>query len=226
MIRNSHWIGAAALALAFSTSANAVVVAEPDRSNVGSDSVNWALLGPQGTPIVNGATVTSADGNVITITSAGAQRLDQSSGWGGNFAPGDPLVRATSTFLTLTFANAVSSVGAQIQRNFFGSFTGQIAVNGGALGTFTRVGNSNGANNNSAIFLGVRSDAADITSITYSLVGDSDFAINGLSLSSEVNGAVPEPGTWLLMILGFGMIGFAMRARKPKVRMTVSYARA
>ncbi|WP_379551124.1 FxDxF family PEP-CTERM protein [Qipengyuania sp. DGS5-3] len=37
--------------------------------------------------------------------------------------------------------------------------------------------------------------------------------------------AVPEPGTWLMMILGFGAIGFAMRGRKENVRrISVNYA--
>lgn len=32
-------------------------------------------------------------------------------------------------------------------------------------------------------------------------------------------GAVPEPGTWALMILGFGVVGYAMR-RRPSVRFS------
>lgn len=39
----------------------------------------------------------------------------------------------------------------------------------------------------------------------------------------SVNGAVPEPGTWLLMILGFGAIGGMMRSRKRQT-VTVGYA--
>ncbi|WP_242141227.1 PEPxxWA-CTERM sorting domain-containing protein [Sphingomonas sp. TREG-RG-20F-R18-01] len=40
---------------------------------------------------------------------------------------------------------------------------------------------------------------------------------------SAVAGAVPEPATWTMMLLGFGGIGFAMR-RRSRVRTTVSYA--
>ena len=32
--------------------------------------------------------------------------------------------------------------------------------------------------------------------------------------SGEIAGAVPEPGTWAMMLMGFGAIGFAMRRRK------------
>jgi hypothetical protein len=37
-------------------------------------------------------------------------------------------------------------------------------------------------------------------------------------------GAVPEPATWAMMILGMGAVGFAMRRRKSNVTTTVSYA--
>jgi hypothetical protein len=33
---------------------------------------------------------------------------------------------------------------------------------------------------------------------------------------SFANNAVPEPGTWAMMLLGFGAVGFAMRRRAPK----------
>ena len=41
--------------------------------------------------------------------------------------------------------------------------------------------------------------------------------------SSLFSGAVPEPSTWLLMILGFGAIGGMMRANR-RQNVTVSYA--
>lgn len=39
---------------------------------------------------------------------------------------------------------------------------------------------------------------------------------------SSVDNAVPEPATWAMMLLGFGFVGGAMRARRK--RTTVSYA--
>lgn len=54
------------------------------------------------------------------------------------------------------------------------------------------------------------------------------FAFAGLATGrstltiSEVSAAVPEPATWLMMLLGFGFVGGAMRQRKQAVR--VSYA--
>ena len=47
---------------------------------------------------------------------------------------------------------------------------------------------------------------------------------NGLRVTTAaVAGAVPEPATWALMILGMGAVGFAMRRRK-NVTMTVRFA--
>lgn len=37
-------------------------------------------------------------------------------------------------------------------------------------------------------------------------------------------GAVPEPSTWVMMILGFGAVGFAMRNQRKRVRTTVTFA--
>jgi subtilisin-like proprotein convertase family protein len=44
-----------------------------------------------------------------------------------------------------------------------------------------------------------------------------------LDFAKSVGGAVPEPGTWLLMILGFGMVGGAMR-RRNAVSTRISYS--
>lgn len=43
---------------------------------------------------------------------------------------------------------------------------------------------------------------------------DTRLAVSaGGSVTSLVKGAVPEPATWAMMLLGFGAIGFAMRRR-------------
>lgn len=41
---------------------------------------------------------------------------------------------------------------------------------------------------------------------------------------SQVNAAVPEPGTWAMMLLAFGVVGAAMRRAKRQQALTVSYA--
>lgn len=47
---------------------------------------------------------------------------------------------------------------------------------------------------------------------------------NSTLVISEQVAAVPEPATWALMLLGFGFVGGAMRAKKRQQKVTVSYA--
>ena len=57
-----------------------------------------------------------------------------------------------------------------------------------------------------------------------------DFGAYTLTIDGPGNviaagpGAVPEPATWAMLILGFGLIGGALRRRKANVRTSVSYA--
>ena len=56
------------------------------------------------------------------------------------------------------------------------------------------------------------------TSVTFSSTGNS-FEVDNLA----VGGAVPEPATWAMMIVGFGLVGGAMR-RSRKATARVTYA--
>ena len=215
--------GFAALALA-AGSANAAVVAVNSAGALSpNDSINWTQLGSAFTTVASPANVTSDLGSsaVVLDSSGDMMRLDQGSGWAGNFAPGEALLwNQSAGTLTINFASAVKGVGAKIQRDAYGDFVAGILVNGGALGSFSFNGTGSGAGDDSTAFAGVLSDAYDITSITFTMDGGApSFAIGKLVLGANAN-AVPEPATWALLISGFGMIGFAARRR---VR-TVTYA--
>jgi hypothetical protein len=41
-----------------------------------------------------------------------------------------------------------------------------------------------------------------------------DISVDGTPLSFTLNGGVPEPGAWSLMVLGFGGLGATLRARR------------
>jgi len=61
--------------------------------------------------------------------------------------------------------------------------------------------------------------------LTNLAAGDYRLTINGISPNSGsftgnvriTTGAVPEPGTWAMMLLGFGAVGFAMRRKRRPV---------
>lgn len=64
---------------------------------------------------------------------------------------------------------------------------------------------------------------ASFTSSSASQQMDALGALNNRAYSinasaQDVLGAVPEPSTWALMILGFGIVGSALRRRRTKVR--------
>ena len=44
--------------------------------------------------------------------------------------------------------------------------------------------------------------------------------LDGVSLTQQMTGGVPEPGTWALMIMGFGGVGAAVRLRRKRTVAT------
>jgi hypothetical protein len=123
--------------------------------------------------------------------------------------------------MDISFSNPISGAGAQIQADYFGSFTATITAYGAGstfLESFIESGDSTSNGDGSAIFLGVLDSTADIYSIQYSVVsvtGNNDFAINTLSLL-DTNGtpSVPEPSTMLLVASGLaGLAAFRKRYR-------------
>ena len=48
-------------------------------------------------------------------------------------------------------------------------------------------------------------------------LGVDDF---NFTLAGGTGGGVPEPATWAMMLIGFGIVGGAMRGRKTSIRVT------
>lgn len=155
----------------------------------GNDFVDWSGFGPQSTVVPNLSTL-SSNSAAVTVTVSDASgplvRIDQSSGWNGNFAPGDALLWSQATGpMVIEFSVPVSAAGAQIQNDSFGPFTAQIDVfdpSSSPLVTFMVAGNSDSAADNSAIFVGVQDTSATIKRIEYRMVSNQDFTINRLDL--------------------------------------------
>jgi hypothetical protein len=194
--------------------------------------VDWIFFGPVDTTVLNGATTFSNNHEIsVTVTNPTPGDLsvlrEKSSSFHGNFALGDSLLFSNdinnygtwnSGPIDIGFDQDVQAAGAQMQRNYYGNFTAYIeAFDAGntSLGKFSLAGNSNGNNDNSAIFLGVYDPNGKIRSIEFSyteLPGyTGGFTINRLDLQRELN--APLPGS--LLLLGSALVGLAgLRLRK------------
>lgn len=128
---------------------------------------------------------------------------------------------ATITLSNLDFT--AGSTGFNSGGTTTGSFTNSITIAGAA---FTYVIPY-------SITIGSATDSITLLATTFSR-GGFNFATNAVTLTSggatargaltaNVAAAVPEPGTWALMLLGFGAVGAAMR-RQRRVRASVSFA--
>jgi hypothetical protein len=94
--------------------------------------------------------------------------------------------------------------------NVLQSFTGSDVVlpaNGDQVDPFT---------NPVVMFNLTGSDVSDFTYLRLTSIGQNAFEIDNIALN------VPEPATWMMMILGFGLIGSSVRRRRNRV--AVQYA--
>jgi len=194
----------------------------------GNDFIDWRTAGSEYTQLGNPFNITSNLGDIVTVSKAlsgNFERRDQSSGWNGNFAPGDAVLwtqnssNNTNPISIFDFnGSGVSAVGTQIQADFFGTFVARIEafdVNNNSLGFFTVNGNSTSDGDNSAIFIGVRSTDTPIARIAFSLDSATqdigDFAINRVDFDNRVT-EIPEPAT--LAVFGLMAAGaFGVRRR-------------
>jgi hypothetical protein len=222
-----------------------------NRSDIGAtDSIDWGVLGKPFTTVFYPTNVVSTGGVTIGISNpdmpqGGAfERRDQATlaetdsitgkgGWQGNFSHLDKLLWTTAFGgpITLSFATPIRAGGAQIGAEFSGNFVATIEAfdsMGHSLGVVTENGEAHGSNTDpgdgTAIFIGVLSDQANISSLTFSLVSENplnppqDFAINTFSFTAspaETTTPFPEPGSLFLLGVGIlGLVGYQWRRHK------------
>jgi hypothetical protein len=205
----------------------------------GNDALDWGQSGtcqpsvaaPVNATSTGGVNVTAspATGSSFAITqqmtATGGGGCPSFDGWRGNFAAGDNLLwtdgGATGP-IKLTFNQAISGVGFQIESAVSGDFTAEIAAfdsSNNLLGTFSESGTSAFTADNSAIFLGLQDQTGmNVSSVVISLTAAtsgnvSNFAINQLSLDTVAS--APEPSS-LAITLGLvvGLVALAYRRKK------------
>lgn len=181
--------------------------------------VDWATYAADFSTVSNGTARALPGLPTITLTiaeQAGFDFLRVTQGafasWEGNFADGDPvLYTANGGPVDFIFSSPIAGFGDQIQSATFGAFTARLEAFDAAnvsLGVFTLSGNSTDANDDSAIFLGLRSSALDISRVRLSLTSaqPGDFGFNNPVITTS---PIPEPLS--LVLLGTGLAAIARR---------------
>jgi hypothetical protein len=151
-------------------------------------------------------TGTTAVGNVISAN--GGQARVEGSLNGATQAPNDTLA-----LTSLNFALA-SGTFNNLEFNLFGAANGDsasfaITDNEGQVFNFTR---ALGTGENFFGFQGILGESIANVAIT-TTAGIQDIRQIRLDETPRV-GAVPEPGTWAMMLIGFGAVGVGMRRRR------------
>ncbi|MFB2934749.1 hypothetical protein ACE1B6_05675 [Aerosakkonemataceae cyanobacterium BLCC-F154] len=155
-----------------------------------NDIVDWGNCGKEFDFLPTPLSVKSTNGLSLKLSSLGTfLRLTEGSGIKGNFTSGDELLflEFADSAITIDFATPIFGIGTQIQRAFFGAFTGIIEAfdrSGKSLGKFSVSGKSN----SSTPFIGVVSETANISRITLYVPenGGYGFTINGLSIVTQL----------------------------------------
>jgi len=195
-----------AAATAALTLLTGAALADPvfSRDDLGADdNIQWGQFGPPNTLVptpVEGLTDAGLSFIVDDPQDHLLQRFDQGDPWGGNFSPGDELIfnSPSSNPITIDFERPVFGVGANIQVELPGRFTGVIEtydIVGNLIERFTREGKSNENADGSAIFIGILSDTRIARAAFYGDV--SGAAINMVGLVT-----IPAPSGLALLALG------------------------
>ena len=91
----------------------------------------------------------------------------------------------------------------------------------GSVGDLT-IGTIGGDLGQFATFAGF---GASIDRVVFNGLGDGGgFELDNIVLNGAQTGAVPEPATWAMMLLGFGMMGCSVRASRRKARLSFAAA--
>ena len=162
---------------------------------------------------------------VATNYAAGNANANYSGNFLGNAPDGAPFVFTPTFQLTprydlvrILFTNVASNVSLSlnnfdnVNRTTFNAYS----ANGTLLQTFTFQANQGWTRVNLTA-----SGIARLDLVASQFNGSTNyFGIDQLTFDAAATPAVPEPATWAMMIIGFGMIGGAARYRRRETRVT------
>jgi hypothetical protein len=166
-------------------------------------------------------TLTSACNNSQLTSVTGNQPASQCSGWWAGNLLGNSAAQIADTKAALALLGFVWNGSTIVQNIPSGNSAGLIDFNGILSGN-TIIGVHRGGNgkdgdpgNATAFFKWANLSPTDKLQLNIS-------GLSGQTLYLTTFSQVPEPGTWMLMIAGIGLMGWQLRRRRQTVK--VSYA--
>jgi len=197
-------LATAAIALGTATSANAAATLQLCTSGAScvSDTTNVNLGAFTNASLVTGTV--GIGGPTVNFTSnGGATNLNTNTGAATIFTTSGALLnQLTFTLLSGSFTAAEFNLLSGDPMSFDVTLS---ALGGGS--TVIHVDNANGSN----IFDVIAGAGESYTSASFSTTSPAGFTTFKQLRLVLAPGAVPEPGTWAMMLLGFAGIGVAMR---------------
>jgi hypothetical protein len=223
-MKNFVLTAATALALALSTTP-AGAQAVPGLYNTGTDNSNVALVGGNGVTDPHYVIVTSTspgfDGaSAVTYFNPAYAPDDANSRWISLTSTGTPGGNTTDYRLTFDLTG-FDSATAIITGSWGADNAGTMALNGVLTGNTTPgFSTLTPFTVNSGFVGGINFFDFFVTDFgAPTALRVDDLAFQG----SPAIGGVPEPSTWAMMILGFGLVGYAIRrSRRPKAAFAPS----
>ena len=160
-------------------------------------------------------TFRSLNSDILTTPANGAARIETTEATPSldtlEFFISQPGVLGFTAF-EFNLSNAVGDAMQMLSLTFTGSQSG----------TFTST-----LGNGSNFFSGLATGSDFFTKISFDATGVGTRDLRQVRVSGIVTApisAVPEPATWAMMLIGFGLIGSYMRRRKTVVRGKINFA--
>jgi hypothetical protein len=153
-----------------------------------------------------------AGGDMLTSFSGGQARISGALDTSTN-SPND-----TIGLTNLMFSLADGGTFNNLELNVFGGTATQVSFS--IVDNFNETANFLFALTNGENFFGFQGiNGQSIASVSLQAVGGTIGDVRQIRFDA-VNGAIPEPGTWAMMLIGFGAAGAAMRrSRRKNVRL-------
>lgn len=207
----------------FASLAMAATVSTPAAAAVTLGFVPGGAVYAGPAPTYNFDTPTPMTGGLIATGSLGGVRA-QPLGSTGKYGTVGPTDGPVATLDLTSFVNISSisllwgSVDAYNTLELLNRAGGVLASFGGSSVAALANGNQTSPFTNPIVTLGISgADQTNIGGLRFKSSGNA-FEFDNIAIAS-----VPEPTTWAMLLLGFGIAGMSMRARSRRVTAKVSF---